>query len=173
MAHGINDGLIRDSILNVANLMAISAITAPKARGVDNIIVKVISDEKEIEQLAKKMEELSKEYGEFFSRDANNVRRSVAVVLIGCKNVKMGLKTPLKWALDADTVCSLVNLGIAIGSAVKTASMLNVDNRIMFSVGVAAQELGLIEADYVFGIPLSAYSKNIYFDRVWPQPKSS
>jgi len=63
---------------------------------------------------------------------------------------------------------SLINLGIALGSAVKIASMLNVDNRIMFSVGVAAQELGLIDADYVFGVPLSVKSKNIYFHRIWP-----
>jgi uncharacterized ferredoxin-like protein len=62
-----------------------------------------------------------------------------------------------------------VNLGIAIGSAVKTAQILNVDNRVMFSVGVAAQELGLIQADVVYGIPLSATSKNIYFDRKWPR----
>jgi uncharacterized ferredoxin-like protein len=46
--------------------------------------------------------------------------------------------------------------------------MLNVDNRIVFSVGVAAQELGLIDADYVFGVPLSVKPKNIYFDRIWP-----
>lgn len=173
MAQEIYDNPIRNSILTVANIMAISAITAPKARGIDNVVVKVIADEKHIELLANKMEELSKEYGDFFHRDANSVRKSVAVVLIGCKIVRMGLKKPLKWVLDADTVCNLVNLGIAIGSAVKIASMLNVDNRVMFSVGVAAQELGLIEADYVFGIPLSAYPKNIYFDRVWPQQKNS
>ncbi|MCC6041514.1 MAG: ferredoxin domain-containing protein, partial [Desulfurococcaceae archaeon] len=54
-------------------------------------------------------------------------------------------------------------------SAVKTASLLNIDNRIMYSVGVAAVELKLIDADIAYGIPLSARSKNIYFDRVWPR----
>ena len=61
---------------------------------------------------------------------------------------------------------ALVNLGIAVGSAVKVASMLNVDNRIMLSIGIAAKELRLIDAEYVLGIPLSAKAKNIYFDRV-------
>ena len=56
-----------------------------------------------------------------------------------------------------------------MGSAVKTASLLNIDNRIMYSVGVAAVELKLIDADIAYGIPLSARSKNIYFDRVWPR----
>ena len=59
-----------------------------------------------------------------------------------------------------------MDLGIAVGSAVKTASILNVDNRIMFSVGVAALELGILKnSDIALGIPLSAYGKNIYFDR--------
>ncbi|MEM4628009.1 MAG: ferredoxin domain-containing protein, partial [Ignisphaera sp.] len=75
------------------------------------------------------------------------------------------------WKLDANTVCSIVNLGIALGSAAKLASILNVDNRIMFTIGVAAQEMKLIDADYTFGIPLSATSKNIYFDRIWQAKK--
>jgi hypothetical protein len=53
-------------------------------------------------------------------------------------------------------------------SAVKTASIHNVDNRIMYTIGVAAKKLGLLDADVILGIPLSATSKNIYFDRVWP-----
>jgi uncharacterized ferredoxin-like protein len=56
-------------------------------------------------------------------------------------------------------------MGIALGSAVKTASLLNVDNRIMYRVGVVAREMGLIDADFAMGIPLSATSKSIYFDR--------
>jgi len=54
----------------------------------------------------------------------------------------------------------------ALGSAVKTASILNIDNRIMFSIGVAAIKLGLIDSDIAFGIPLSISGKNIYFDRI-------
>ena len=56
-------------------------------------------------------------------------------------------------------------MGIALGSAVKTAGMMNVDNRIMYRVGVVARELELIDADFVMGIPLSVTGKSIYFDR--------
>jgi uncharacterized ferredoxin-like protein len=162
--------IITRTVIDVAKLMSIAAKTAPKARGVDNIVIRILDKEEELKLLANKMDELSQSYGEFFSRDAQNVRNSQAVVLIGCKVVNMNLKTPKDWKIDADTICSIVNLGIALGSAVKTASILNVDNRIMYTIGVAAQELKLIDADYVFGIPLSATSKSIYFDRTW-QPK--
>ena len=58
-----------------------------------------------------------------------------------------------------------MDLGIALGSAAKTASILNADNRIMYRVGVAARKLGLIEGEVVAGIPISATGKSIYFDR--------
>ena len=58
-----------------------------------------------------------------------------------------------------------MDLGIAIGSAAKTASSLNADNRVMYTVGVAAREANLTDADVVVGIPLSATGKSIYFDR--------
>ncbi|HEM61508.1 MAG TPA: hypothetical protein ENO24_04395, partial [Chloroflexi bacterium] len=58
-----------------------------------------------------------------------------------------------------------LDLGIAIGSAVKTAALLNVDNRVMYRIGPVAREMGLIDADVVIGIPLSATGKSIYFDR--------
>ncbi len=163
--------LLVDGTSTVARLMVVAAKTAPKARGIDNLVVKVLERPEELELLARKMEELAQNFGEFFLRDAQNVRASNAVVLIGCKAVSMGLKKPERWLLDADTVCSLVNLGIALGSSVKVASTLNVDNRIMFSVGVAAQELGMVDCDYAFGIPLSTKAKSPYFDRVWPPKK--
>jgi uncharacterized ferredoxin-like protein len=155
---------IKNALLRVAELMVLSAKTAPKARGMDNIVAKiVIGEEKRV--LAEKMRELAKEYGDFFERDAENVDKSPVVVLIGCKLINLGLKGPAQWKVDPDTLCCLTNLGIAIGSAVKTASLHNVDNRVMYSVGVASVEAKIIDADYAFGIPLSAYPKNIYFDR--------
>jgi uncharacterized ferredoxin-like protein len=56
-------------------------------------------------------------------------------------------------------------MGIAVGSAVKVASIHNIDNRIMYRVGVLARKMGLIDADIVIGIPLSVTGKSIYFDR--------
>lgn len=159
--------LIKNGIIRVAELMAIAAKTAPKGKGIDHIETAVIIDRDEIEKLANKMDELSKKYGTFLVRDANNVRNSDAVVLIGARVVSFGLKAPPQYNINEniDLVLSLVNLGIAIGSAVKVASMLNVDNRIMLSIGLAAKELKLLNVDYILGIPLSAKSKNIYFDR--------
>ncbi len=59
----------------------------------------------------------------------------------------------------------MLDMGIALGSAVKTASLLNADSRIMYRIGPVAREMGLIDADVVMGIPLSATGKSIYFDR--------
>jgi uncharacterized ferredoxin-like protein len=59
-----------------------------------------------------------------------------------------------------------LDLGIALGSAAKTASTLNIDNRIMYRIGTAAKRLKmLLEATIIMGIPISAEGKNIYYDR--------
>ncbi|GAI99436.1 unnamed protein product [marine sediment metagenome] len=58
-----------------------------------------------------------------------------------------------------------MDLGIALGSAAKMASQLNIDNRIMYVVGAGAKELRLLDSDLVIGIPLSITRKNPYFDR--------
>ncbi|MCL1917742.1 MAG: DUF2148 domain-containing protein [Peptococcaceae bacterium] len=59
----------------------------------------------------------------------------------------------------------IVDLGIATGSAVKTASLHNVDNRIMYSAAQTACRLGFIPSCMASAIPLQATSKSIYFDR--------
>ncbi|MEM4576717.1 MAG: DUF2148 domain-containing protein [Candidatus Nezhaarchaeales archaeon] len=159
------EDIVKESIIDVARLMALSAITAPKAKGIDNVVVGIVKDREDIEKLAKAMEELAVHAGDFFKRDADNVRRSSAVVLIGCKVKDVGVKTPPGYPYDLNLVLSSINLGIAVGSAAKTASNHNVDNRVMYSAGLAAQALKLIDADVVVAIPLSATSKSIYFDR--------
>ena len=60
---------------------------------------------------------------------------------------------------------SSLDMGIALGSAVKIAGLMNVDNRIMYRIGVVAREMKLVDADFVMGIPLSVTGKSIYFDR--------
>jgi uncharacterized ferredoxin-like protein len=157
--------VVKESAVQVARLMALSAITAPKARGVDNVVVGVLKDRAAMERLAEAMEKMAEQMGDFFKRDADNIRRSTAVVLIGCKIKNIDVKTPPGYPYDLNLVLNILNLGIAVGSAAKTASLHNVDNRVMFSAGFAAQMLKLIDADVVLAIPLSATSKNIYFDR--------
>jgi uncharacterized ferredoxin-like protein len=59
----------------------------------------------------------------------------------------------------------IMDLGIALGVAAKMASELNIDNRIMYSAGAAAMDLGLLSADLMIALPLSVGAKNIFFDR--------
>ena len=177
-----------EAVVEAAKLMAISARTAPKARGIDDIEIALLEDRGDLERLADKMEEIGRETGRgFFIRDAESIRRSSAVLLIGvrgerakelncggcgyngCEKFRKAGKRVERDYSGPNCALQLIDLGIAVGSAAKTASILNVDNRIMFSAGVAAIKLGIIKCSVALGIPLSAYGKNIYFDRRWPR----
>lgn len=167
------------SLRIVADLMAISARTAPKAAGQDFLALRVVEGQ-DRRRLGEAMMAYDERMGKKnFDRDGRNVLKSEAVLLIGLKDARtVGLNCAAcgnPTCIEPNTVegefrgpqCAmrLLDMGIAIGSAVKTASLLNVDNRVMYRVGVAAREIGLIDADVVMGIPLSATGKSIYFDR--------
>ena len=81
-----------EGIMSVARLMLVSARTAPKSGGVDDIFTVIVS-EAEKERLGDEMENIGKERQiAAFQRDARNVRDSALVVLIGVKgNKKLGL----------------------------------------------------------------------------------
>ena len=59
----------------------------------------------------------------------------------------------------------VMDLGIALGVAAKMAAELNIDNRLMYSAGAAAKDLGFLDADVIIGLPLNVSEKNIFFDR--------
>ncbi|MGB9661409.1 MAG: ferredoxin domain-containing protein [Moorellaceae bacterium] len=168
-------------MFTAAELMAIAARTAPKAVGKDFVVLEILQGD-QLEKLADAMVEYGRQTGRRnFDRDGENVRRSAAVLLIGLKNAE---KTGLNCGACGEPRCAelkdlqpgpefdgpicawrLLDLGIAIGSAAKMASILNIDNRIMYRIGVVARRLGLIDAEIAVGLPLSATGKNIYFDR--------
>ncbi|PIU66569.1 MAG: hypothetical protein COS84_05570 [Armatimonadetes bacterium CG07_land_8_20_14_0_80_40_9] len=134
----------------VAYLMCVAARTAPKTGGLDNIVSAVIGKETK-EKIVDKMKDLCQETGDqHFLRDAEGVSKSELVVLLGTTSSS-----------------HLVDLGIALGSAVSIASNHRVDNRIMGRIGLAAQKLKLLgeEVSIIYGIPLSVSGKNIFFDR--------
>jgi len=164
-------------VLKVAKLMAITARTAPKAHGVDNLEI-AIATNKTINMLSAAMHEIGRKHKmDFFNRDADNIIKSPAVLLIGThiktQEIKKcgmcGFKNCAGKNKYPNTPCvfNTNDLGIAIGSAVSVAANHHIDNRVMFSVGQAAVKLQLLGKDVkiAFGIPLSATSKNPFFDR--------
>ena len=175
-------------LLRAAELMMVSCRTAPKSGGVDDVeMILVTGDEKD--RIAAEMEKIAGERKiDGFNRDAENVKRSEALLLVGVNGRKnFGLscgacghstceefnRAAAVRGLDFEgpsCVFKMLDLGIALGSAVKSASDLNVDNRIMYRAGTAAKRLGYLSASsVVMGIPISASGKSIYFDRKWPK----
>ena len=72
--------------------------------------------------------------------------------------------------VNAGGTCSFNagDLGIAVGSAAAMAADLRIDNRIMYTAGKDAVELGLLGEDVLiaYGLPLAAKGKNPFFDRI-------
>lgn len=165
------------AVEEVAALMCAAARTAPKAKGVDNLVTLVVTGE-EKNKLAKEMRRMAEEHNvEFFARDAGCVDNSMAVVLLGQRPLPAyvpqcgycGFQDCAENVKNTG-VCaiSMSDLGIATCSAASVAGLHHVDNRVMFSVGRAALNLKLFEDDQVreaYGIPLSVSGKSPYFDR--------
>ena len=162
-----------EQVLNVARQMMTAARTAPKGKGVDIIEVALVTDE-DIKKLSEQLISLSEEKGmKFFLRDADNILSAECVLLIGTRELAQGLNcghcgfpTCAERSTGVPCVINSVDVGIAIGSACATAADHRVDTRVMFSVGLAAQRLDILKGcKQVFAIPVSASSKNPFFDR--------
>ena len=162
-----------EQVLNVARQMMTAARTAPKGKGVDIIEVALVTDE-DIKKLSEQLISLSEEKGmKFFLRDANNILSAECVLLIGTRELAQGLNcghcgfpTCAERSSGVPCVINSVDVGIAIGSACATAADHRVDTRVMFSAGLAAQRLDILKGcKQVFAIPVSASSKNPFFDR--------
>jgi len=168
-----------DAVKSVAGLMALSARTAPKAVGLDSIKIEVLTG-RDQDRLANQLKI------DFFRINGEQVKASDATLIIGvegrtplgincggcgyascaemAKAVK-GKKNKNALYPGPNCVLKISDLGIAVGSAVKTASIHNADNRIMFSAGVVALQMGILkECSVAYGIPLKASGKNIFWD---------
>lgn len=165
--------LRHEHVLNVARQMMTAARTAPKGKGIDVLEMAMITDEA-LEKLSKKMHAIAEERGlKFFLRDAENILQAECLIIIGTRECAQGLNcghcgyaTCYARAKGVPCAINSVDVGIAIGSACAMAADLRVDTRVMFSAGLAAQELGwLPDCKQVFAIPVSASSKNPFFDR--------
>lgn len=170
-----------NSVQTVAEMMEIAATTAPKAVGKNFIVTKVLG-KSDCRKLAEEMTKYGEDSGKGnFDRDGGNVGESEAVLLVGMKDAAptgincgaCGFPTCLKINtgdkdsefLGPQCAIRILDMGIALGSAVKTAQLFNVDNRIMYRIGAVARKIGMIDADFVMGIPMSVTGKSIFFDR--------
>ena len=134
-----------EHVLDVARQMLTAARTAPKGKGIDVIEAALVTGE-DIKKLSEKMVAMVEEHGmKFFLRDADNILQAECVIIIGTREQTQSLNC---------------------GSACAMAADLRVDTRVMFSAGLAAQRLDWLKGcKTVFAIPVSASSKNPFFDR--------
>ena len=163
-------------LMHSAECLCVAARTAPKGKGKDLLVTAIVTEE-EKECLQQHMRRIGERDGiAFFLRDAENIGQAPVVVLIGTR--KESLQIPAcgfcgfidcDAMLTAGGTCSFNagDLGIAVGSAVALAADLRIDNRIMYTAGKAAIELGILGGDVkiAYGIPLAAKGKNPFFDR--------
>lgn len=163
----------QELVVEAARRMMTAARTAPKGKGVDIMEIAILTGE-DRDRLSGEMLCVAEEMGlKFFLRDAENIRQADAILIIGTRQHVQGLNcghcgfdTCAGKPEAVPCAINTVDVGIAIGSACATAADLRVDTRVMFSAGLAAQRLKLLgESKCVMAIPVSASSKNPFFDR--------
>jgi uncharacterized ferredoxin-like protein len=175
----ITEEMIRpEAVKQVAKLMLIAARTAPKARGVDNLVL-AMADHGLIREISEKMKIIGQRPGapEFFLRDSENILSADGLILMGSKIKSQGVRICGRCGFpncdEKDKhpgfpcTFNTGDLGIAMGAAVSIAANHRVDNRIMYTVGQAILEMKLLgeEVKIAYGIPLSVSPKNPFFDR--------
>jgi uncharacterized ferredoxin-like protein len=185
MATYKSEELEKEAIRNAAAIMAASARTAPKAGGIDHIKTAIV-DGDDILKLAAAMEEKAGEHAppmtQAFTREAAILRNSSAILLIGmtgfpkieidcgacgyktCRELAAARTREGKDFSGPNCLHTTLDLGVALCSAAKVASILNIDTRVQYTVGAAAKKLRLLDADMIIGVPLSVTGKNPYFD---------
>ncbi|MBQ8424126.1 MAG: ferredoxin [Coprobacter sp.] len=163
----------KEFMLEVAKQMMTAARTAPKGKGIDIIEIVTLTDE-DIDAVSTELVHLHEETGmKFLLRDSENIQSADAMLVIGTRHANQGLncaycgfKTCVEKPLSTPCAINTIDVGIAIGSACAKAADLRVDSRVMFSAGWAAERLGLLpDCHQCIAIPISASSKNPFFDR--------
>lgn len=152
----------------------------------------IVDDKPTLKRLAEWMRARGRERRqEIWFRDAAMAERIDAVLFIGlkdwyppiydcgmcgyatCAEFMEAAKALRERSADLEFMgpqCNLrnVDLGIAVGSAAKAASLNNVDSRCQTRIAVAARKLGLIQAEAAVALSLSVTHKNPGFDNRMP-----
>ncbi len=156
----------------------------------------IIEDKVTLKRLADWLREEGQKHKEaIWHRDADTAEKLDMVLLIGLAEwyppqydcgacgygtcaeflqARPGHKTDSSsdWQFDGP-ICQLrcIDLGIAVGSAAKTASLNNIDTRCQTRIAAAARHLQIIKADMAVALSMSVSHKNIFFDKKMPEVK--
>ena len=142
-----------ERVVAVGHAMLTAARTAPKGKGVDILECALVTGD-DIRRLSESMLELHRLTGRgVYARDGHNILQADAVVVIATRSLPLGLNCahcgfPTCDEKPANVPCAVncVDVGIAIG--------------------MAAERLNLLPGcSQYYCIPLSATSKNPFFDR--------
>ena len=168
------------AVLQIANMMASAAKTAPKGLGVNRVNTLILTED-DMMPIIEEMKRIAHDSKmAYFLRDAESLEKSQGLILVGttygyrgvapcglCGNIDCATNRKKEGVCAFDTV----DLGIAIGAACSIAATNQLDHRVFFSAAKAALNLGnyLPECKLMMAIPVSAYSKNIYYDRKMPE----
>ena len=165
-----------ESILACASLICTAARTAPKGKGKDLLKTLVVTGEEKL-NIADKMRDIALRDGlKFFARDAENIEQVPVLIILATRESPLGLPNcgycgfnDCEALRRVGGICAFNtgDLGIALGSAVSRAADLRMDNRILYSAGKAAVELGMLGEGIrvAYAVPLSVTGKNPFFDR--------
>jgi uncharacterized ferredoxin-like protein len=194
------ESIRRDTVREVAKLMAAAAITAPKSggqlflAGKGNFLETIIIDDLSTRtRLADWMRARGKERREqIWFRDAEVAEAVDAILFIGlapnwyppnydcgacgfatCAEFLHYTKDLREDSQELEffgPTCNLrdIDLGVAVGSAAKTAAIHSIDCRCQTRVAVAARKLGIIAADVAVALSLAMTHKAVGFDRRMP-----
>ncbi len=190
----MNEQSIKATIETVINLMAASAITAPKAGGKDCLEIVALTEADDLQKIANEMRSYAHKSSKenYWHRDAANAECAQGLLLIGlagpvtagydcggcgystCKEFEDSreLKDFTMGYTGPHCIMRTMDIGVALSSAAKQASLLNIDNRVQQRVGATARALGYINCEVAMGIPVSIHGKSIFYDRKTPSKKT-
>lgn len=178
--------LEKNAIETTISLMAAAARTAPKAMGIDSLIILALDgvEKDEVAEIMKGFAPAGDPTLPKWQRDANNVKQADCLFVVGLKKragsagancQACGFENCAAFDKASKTegqfrgpICifKATDLGIALGSAVKTAGLFNVDNRIMYRVGAAIMKSRWGDKMSVaWGVPVKISGKSPFFDR--------
>src|SRR5712692_10892568 len=193
--------IFMNALRHVAELCAVSAMTAPKSggqlflKGAKPFIETVIVEDRDVlGRLAGWLRARGTKLQEpIWFRDADTTEKLDLVLFVGLARWYPPLydcgacgyatcaeflrAAPAHQTAEADDwefpgpICQLrcIDLGIAVGSAAKIASLNNIDARCQTRIAAAARHLDVIQADLAVALSMSVSHKNIFFDKKMPE----